>query len=111
MSAGVIRSHKLVIQFNLDVFRYLFYNKGTPIAHVNGKSYDLVDFNVIFFPADWYVAYDKHGDGCCIDFPVIMTPKIKYGPTCYRKNSDGIVIVKPRLFTEIVCVTVHKKRC
>ena len=40
-----------------------------------------------------------------------MTPKMKYGPKTYSENSDGTVTDKPRLFTEIVCVTLYKKRC
>ena len=59
------------------------------------------------FKDDWYVAYDKLGDGCSVDFPIILESKITWSPKV--SNSDGSI--KPIVFSEIICVTVVKIRC
>lgn len=112
LNAGTVRSCTFTIPFNLDVFKYLFNDKGTSIPRSSGKTYSLADFDIgDLLPDDWYVLYDKHGNGCSIDFPITITPKIKYGPKCYVKSSDGLVVEKPKLFTEIIHVNLCKKRC
>lgn len=85
-------------------------NKGTLVAHRRGKQYRLSDFDD-HFPKGWNTLYDKHSDGCTVDFPIIMLPSIKYGPRHYMKESDGSAKELPRLFSEIASVTLLKKRC
>ena len=110
LHAGTVRSFKFCVEFRLDVFRYLFKDSG--ITATRGKKYyALTDFSSEFFFDEWYVVYDKYGNGCMIDFPVEVTPKIRYGPRQYKKNSDSTAVEKPRMFREIVCVTLVKKRC
>ena len=35
-----------------------------------GNFFDLADFSNVYFPHDWYVVYDKLGNGCKVGFPV-----------------------------------------
>ena len=63
------------------------------------------------FPPDWDVTFDKHGDGCVIDFPIRLYPHIKFAPVFYRKVDDSVEVCN-RDFMEIVTVSVTKKnRC
>ena len=57
--------------------------------------YHMNDFDTTY---DWYVAYDKLGDGCTIDFPVRLKSKISWSPTVL--NADGAV--KSRIFVTLV---------
>lgn len=90
---------------------YLFGGKGSPPASGRGKMYEECDFDSNLFPVDWYVAYDKLGDGCCIDFPVRMLPSIKWSRTVYSKAADGSLVPKAKTFSEMISVTVVKERC
>ena len=54
-----------------------------------------------------YIVYDKLGDGCRIDFPVRLESRIKWSGVIY--NSDGSA--KPRVFIEMISVTIVKSRC
>ena len=65
------------------------------------------DFYGAYFENNWYVAYDRLGDGCSVDFPVRLETQIRWSPIVF--NSDGSA--KPRIFNEIISVTLVKKRC
>ena len=47
-------------------------------CHPVGKEtfFELADFSNVYFPADWYVVYDKLGNGCNIVFPVRSESKL-----------------------------------
>ena len=92
------------------MFRLLFSDKGRAPDSGQGRLYEKDDFDTDYFGPNWLVVYDKHGDGCSIDFPLRMHAKVQYGPKCYNKDSTGQLVEKPRSFKEIV-VTLVKKRC
>ena len=64
----------------------------------------------MFFPVNWFIVYDKLGNGCKVDFPVRLESKLKWSPTVYGKLSNGTVVVQEKIFSEIL-VTLVKKRC
>ena len=69
------------------------------------------DFNEEHFVGSWYVLYDRFGNGCAVDFPIVVCPRIKYGPKAFRKNDDSIIVETPRMFVEVVCINLVKKHC
>ena len=72
-----------------------------------GLFYDLEDFEATFFPNNWYIAYDKLGDGC-IDFPIrLEESKLKWSSVVFTSSGS----TKPKTFTEIICITLVKCRC
>ena len=109
LKCGTIRASKFCIDFRLDVFRYLFNSKGKDKG--SGKLYEKDDFNSDYFGEDWWFVVDKNGDGCCIDFPVELRPAVKFSPKVYSKSSDGTTVEKLRSYSEIVHVTLLKRRC
>ena len=104
---GVNSNCKIEVEFRSDVFRYLFNNKGRKPPTGRGLFYDLDDFDRTYFTDNWYVVYDKLGDGCCVDFPIRLESKLRWSTLVY--NSSGNV--KPRVFSEIICATLVKSRC
>ena len=68
------------------------------------------DFCEDFFVSSWYVLLDRFGNGCAIDFPIVVCPRIKYGPRTFIKNNDGRVAESSRMFIEVLCVNLVKKR-
>ena len=106
LKSGVNRNNRLDIEFRTDVFRVLFNGKGRNPPKGRGLFYDKNDFDTTYFKDDWYVGYDKLGDGCSIDFPVRLESKIRWSPKVF--NADGIL--KSRIFSEIICVTLVKVR-
>ena len=61
---------------------------------------------LMFFPFNWFIVYDKLGNGCKVDFPVRLDSKLKWSPTVYDKLSNGTVVVKEKSFSEILAVTL-----
>ena len=101
----------ICIEFRSDVFNFLFSGKGEVPESGLGLLYNRIDFDSRYFTEDWWIAYDKLGDGCCIDYPIRMRPSLKYGPKYYSKNSNNVVVEKSRDFTEVLYIMLNKKRC
>ena len=55
------------------------------------------DFDRMNFTGNWYVVYDKLGDGC-VDFLIRLESKLRWSTLVY--NSSGNL--KPRVLSEIV---------
>ena len=110
LRVGTIRNCTLTIPFRTDVFNFLFNGKGNMINGKKAKSYVESDFNTQLFPSNWFVYYDRLGNGCKLDFPVYMYSHIKYAPQTYIRTSTTLAL-QQRDFTEIVTVTVVKCRC
>ena len=107
LKAGVNCNNRLDVEFRSDVFRFLFNGKGRNTPTGRGLFYNIEDFDGTYFENDWYIAYDRLGDGCSVDFPIKLESKIRWSPIVY--NSDGST--KSRIFNEIISVTLVKKRC
>ena len=58
VNLGTVRMHTFSIDFNFDVFRFLFNNKGTAPSKGKGLLCDRCDFASEFFPNNWNVVLD-----------------------------------------------------
>ena len=103
--------HTFSIDFDFDVFRFLFSDKGRTPSKGRGLLYDKNDFASEFFPKDWDVVLDRLGDGCKVDFPVQLRPVLRLGKKCYCRDSDGTLRENSRTYYETICVTLFKQRC
>ena len=56
------------------------------------------------------ILFDRFGNGCAIEFPIVISPTIKYGPKTFIRNNDGIVVESSRMFIEVLCVNLVKQR-
>ena len=54
--------------------------------------------------------HSKLGDGCKLEFPIILRSYVQFSPCTYTKNDDNVV-ARPRDFTELLSVSVVKVRC
>ena len=52
------------------------------------------------------IKHDKLGDSC-LEFPVRLESRLKWSSTVYTSSGS----VKPRIFTEMIYVTLVKSRC
>jgi len=66
----------------MDVFQFLFSDKGTTPPTGRGKFYELEEFSSAYFPAGWHIVYDRLGDGCRVDFPIRLESKLKWSVQC-----------------------------
>ena len=107
LKSGINCNNKVEVEFRTDVFKFLFNGKGSKPPRGRGLFYYLEEFDSTYFSDDWYIVYDKLGDGCKVDFPIRLESKIRWSSVVY--NSDGSV--KSRVFTEIISVTLVKVRC
>ena len=75
LKSGVGCSNRLEVEFRTHVFRFLFNCKGRIPPKGRGLFYDLEDFDTTFFDTtffdyNWYIVYNKLGDGCRVHFPI-----------------------------------------
>ena len=96
LKSGMNCNNRIDIEFRTDVFRFLFNGKGRNPPTGRGLFYDMEDFDRTYFENCWYVAHDRLGDGCSVDFPIRLESKIRWSPIVY--NSDGSA--KPRIFND-----------
>ena len=107
LKSGINCNNKMEVEFRTDVFKFLFKDKGSKPPRGRGLFYFLEDFDSTYFSDDWYIVYDKLGDGCKVDFPVRLESKVKWSSAVHTSNGS----VKRRIFTEIISVTLVKIRC
>ena len=100
-----------VVPFRCDVFNFLFSGKGSSIHGKKGRFYSEADFDSTYFYINWFVSYSKFGDGCKVEFPIILRSYVKFSPCTHTKNDDNIVVARSRDFTEVLSVSVAKVRC
>ena len=46
-----------------------------------------------------------------VDFPVHLQSQLKWSPSVDKKLPNGTVVVRKKIFSEVVVVTLVKKRC
>ena len=85
----------------------MFHGKGRTPPQGRGLFYNLEDFDKTYFMDEWYIAYDRLGDGCKIDFPVRLESRIKWSTQVFSSSGS----VKPKVCTEMIYVTLVKSRC
>ena len=83
LKLGVNLNCSFSVDFRVDVFNFLFSGKGSVPPSGRGNFFELADFSNVYFPAGWYVVYDKLGDGCKVVFPVRLESKIRYSSPVY----------------------------
>ena len=76
LKSGAICKCQFTVEFRMDVFRYLFRDRGTKPTRGLGKLYQKVDFSEQFFSSEWDKVYDRLGDGCQVDFPIRIHSKL-----------------------------------
>ena len=108
LRAGTIRRNEVSLDMNTEVFRFLFDGKGTE-SESGYKEYNLSDFDTKYFVDEWYVNYDKLGDGCAIDFPLKMKSCIKWNREYYRMHDKTLVPSARKVFSERIYLFVVKK--
>ena len=59
LSLGTVRMHTFSVDFNFDVFRFLFSNKGRTPSEGLGLLYDESDFASEYFHKDWDIVLDS----------------------------------------------------
>ena len=102
LHCGSLFTTKLTIHFRHDVYKYVFKDKRECLEN---------DFSKEFFPPKWDVAFNKIGDGCRIQYPILFKPAIQWSKTTYVKDGDGTFVPKPRFCNEILHITLTKIRC
>ena len=108
LKLGVNVNCSFSVAFTTDVFNFLFKGKGSVPPTGRGNFFDLADFSNVYFPHDWYVVYDKLGNGCKVVFPVRLESKVRFSSPAYSKTSDGSLVLQPKTFTEMVYVSLVK---
>lgn len=108
---GTVRQGKFSVEFRTDVFKALFDGKGETAKTGRGCLYRKDDFDSRYFPPSWYQCWDRLGDGCEVEFPIQLHSHIRYSPLCFTLDTSNTPIPKLRSFSEILSVSVIKRRC
>ena len=111
LRCGPVCNRTFTLSVRTDVFKFLFNGKGSVVRGKRSLSYVLDDFDSDYFPSNWYVWYNKLGNGCKVDFPCFMHSYVKFAPTHYLLSDTDTPIAQPRTYEEIVTITLVKCCC
>ena len=106
LSKGITKNTRFTVKFRSDVFRYLLGSKGEKIFRRKGKKYDQNDFSNSYFPNGWDKYYNKDGECCYIDYPIIMHSYVKFFPVSYNSQ----LLPCNQDFIELIVVHIVKRR-
>ena len=99
---------KVSLEFQHDVFKYLFSGRGRAATEKNWTLFEETDFYKCKLPNKWSCIFDNHGDGVMVRFPVKVRKYPTLSPKSHQKVDDKIVEL-PRAYMEkisIKCVKV-----
>ena len=60
---GINLNCKFNVEFRLDVLVTSLVGKVVSL-HLEKENYNSDDFNPTFFPVNWFIVYEKLGNGC-----------------------------------------------
>ena len=67
------------------------------------------DFPEDLIPPDWDTVYNKIGDCCRLQYPIILQPALQWSKQAYIKTNAGEK--KPRFCSEVLHIKLSKIRC
>ena len=102
LRSGALFNAKITVNFRADVFKYLF---------KDNRECNSDDFPEDLFPPHWDTVYNKIGDGCRLQYPIILRPAIQWSKRAYIKTNAGEIVEKPRFCTEVLHIKLSKIRC
>lgn len=68
---------KLSIEFDHNVYRHIFSDKGLPSRLLGATLLAKDDFERMMLPCSWYYALNKHGEGHSVEFSIRAKPVLK----------------------------------
>ena len=98
---------KVCLEFQHDVFKYLFCGRGRVAAEKNWTLLEEIDFNKCKLPNNWSRIFDCHGDGVMIRFPLKVRKYLTLSPKSYQKAGEKIVEM-PRAYMEKISIKFVK---
>ena len=102
---------KFTIEFDHDIFRYIFRDKGLPSSLPGATLLAKNDFERMMLPCSWHYTLNKHGEGHSIEFPVRAKPVLKRSTTDYVINNSGVLVQAPTYLFELVNFYITKDPC
>ena len=99
------------IDMELDIWRFVSYNKGTLSKHRGHFLFQKDDFTKFkYLSQHWWYFLNEHGEGFAIDLPIKTKPVLSWSPAHYF-NKDRLLCKAPRLPLEKLCIEIAKKPC
>ena len=94
---------RLTLEFQHDVYKYLFHAKGKTAEEKNWSSFYENDFCRCRLSTNWNSIYDKHEDGVKIRFPLKLRTFFQLSSRTYKRIGETIVEAQ-RAFIEKVSI-------
>ena len=91
------RQSRILVNFDLDVYRHVFNSKKSVL--VNGPE----DIHKLPVCANWHYKLNKHGRGVRVCFPMRITPKLYNKHVFDRKNGEVTKLSLPVEKIVIIC--------
>jgi len=93
---------KVSIHLDHDIYRYAFKNKGRAAQNVPGSILlEKEDFGKLFLSPQWWYAFDCHGQGHAIHFPIRAKCILRRSPRKYGRVK-GTLTLLPQKPVEII---------
>ena len=111
LRVGVVQNCSFVVPFRCDVFSFLFRDNGGMFKGRRSRMFSLADFDPNHFSSNWFISYNRLGDGCKVDFSINLRSHVEFTPLTYIKDHNNDMVARPRDFSELLSVSVVKVRC
>ena len=99
------------VNMELDVWRYVTYQRGEEAEHRGHRLYSKDDFGRLScLPADWFYVLNQHGEGMAIRFPIKAKALVAWTPSRFVSN-NGTLELAPRNPLEKITIDFAKRAC
>jgi hypothetical protein len=103
------KNPRISVQLSHDIWRFLFYNKGRPAQHHSGWTcLEKEDFSRLQLPPYWWYAFDQHGQGHAVSFPMRVKPVLTYSSKRYIRDRQGNTVMAPRKPVETIAFFIAR---
>jgi hypothetical protein len=99
---------KFSIEFDHDIYQYIFRDKGLPSNLPGATLFSKNDFERMMLPFSWHYSLNKYGEGHSIEFPVRAKPVLKRSTKDYVLNNSGVLVQAPTYLFEMVNFYITK---
>lgn len=101
----------IYINFELDLWRYVTYNRGITSNHKGYKMYRKDELALMeSLPNNWWFFLNKHGQGQAVKNPLKIKPVLSWTPATLIYQ-DGKLIQGPQMPLEKLCIEILKRPC
>lgn len=99
------------IKMDLDLWRYISFNRGAESRHTDYQLYQIEDFSRFEkLPHNWWHFLNRDAEGQAVKPPLKIKPVLSWTPVI-QVFREGMLMPSPRNPLEKICVDILRRPC